>query len=121
MMCLDTESQQSMRVLAEGVINGHEARGAVRVVESEDGSRSVELSDLWVAPGAPDVRLYTSPYPDGRIDDSATDLGKVPDAARELHRPLPPNATPPGTQSVVIYCKVYSVEFGHATLEWNDP
>ncbi len=29
------------------------------MVESEDGSRSVELLDLWVAPGAPDVRLYT--------------------------------------------------------------
>ena len=109
-----------MRVIATGVVDGPEARGSVRVVESEDGQRHVELTDLWVAPGAPDVRLYASPYPDGRIDDTATDLGSVPYDTPELERPLPPDATVTAIRSVVVYCRVYSVYFGHCTLEWHD-
>ena len=107
-----------MRVLATGVVYGPEARGTVQVVEYNDGQRNVELTDMWVAPGAPDVRLYISPYPDGRIDDTATDLGSVPDDTQKLQRPLPA-ATGFEMRSVVVYCRVYSVHFGHGTLEWR--
>ena len=108
-----------MRVVACGVIDGPEARGTVRVVEYDDGERNVELTDLWVAPGAPDVRLYISPYPDGRIDDTATDFGSILDNTPELQRPLPSDATAITARSVVVYCGVYSVYFGHGTLKWH--
>lgn len=93
-----------MRVFATGVVDGPEARGIVWVVEYEDGRLNVELTDLWVAPGAPDVLLYTSPYPDGRIDGTATDLRSVPHDTRELRRALPPDATATTARSVVVYC-----------------
>ena len=109
-----------MRVLATGVVDGPEARGSVRVVESDDGQRTVELMELWVASGAPDVRLYTSPHPDGRIDDTATDLGSVPLDTPELRLPLPSDANVTAIRSVVVFCRVYSVYFGHGTLTWQD-
>lgn len=109
-----------MRVLATGAVDGPEVWGIVRVVEYEDRRRNVELTDLLVTPGTPDVGPYTSPYPDGRIDGTATDLESAPHDSRELRRPLPPDATATTARSGVIYCRVYSVHFGHGTLDWHD-
>lgn len=109
-----------MRVLATGVVDGPEVWGTVRVVEYEDRRRNVELTNLWVTPSTPDVRLYTSPYPDGRIDGTATDLGSAPHETRELRRPLQLDATATTARSGVIYCRVYSVHFGHGTLDWHE-
>lgn len=106
-----------MEVLATGLLSGAEATGSVRIVAVGD-DRTIELLDLWVAPGAPDVRLFASPHPDGTIDTTSTELGLVP-YGETVHRwPFPSALVADDARSVVIYCHIYSVHFGHAELEW---
>ena len=104
-----------MTVLAIASITGHEARGTARVV-SGDGERRLELVDLWVAPGAPDVRLYLTAHSDGTIDDDAIDLGRVPDRTSSLTVAIPAGTDISRLSTVAVHCKVYSVDFGHGTL-----
>ncbi|MGI9595655.1 MAG: hypothetical protein ACR2QK_05825, partial [Acidimicrobiales bacterium] len=65
-------------VLATATIDGPEARGEAQLLQAPDGTVTVELDQFWVAPGAPDVRLFISPDPAGDVDDDASDLGPVP-------------------------------------------
>jgi hypothetical protein len=65
-----------VELLATGSLSGPEARAAVRIIAADQG-RTIELSDLWVAPGAPDVRLFASPNAAGAIDTMSTELGLV--------------------------------------------
>ena len=106
-----------MDVLATGLMSGHEARGSVRIIAVDD-ARTVELDDLWVAPGPPDVRLFVRPHRDGTIDSTSTELGLVPDGETALRRPFPEALSAGDARSVVIYCRVFSVLFGHAELDW---
>ena len=103
-------------VLATATIDGHEARGRARLVQADDGAVTVDLVDLWVAPGAPDVRLYVSPDRTGKVDRSATDLGAVPSGTPTLSVPLPTEVDPASLGSIIVYCKVYSVLFGYGVL-----
>ena len=106
-------------VLAVGDLAGPEARGRVRVLIRDDG-RVVEMTELWVAPGAPDVRLFASAHPDGTVDSTSIDLGTVPYDHGELVRwELPSALTSETVRSIVVYCHVYSVYFGHAELDWS--
>ena len=104
-----------MTVLAEADITGPEARGAATLVADGD-SAVVSVRELWVAPGAPDVRLYLSPHEDGRIDTGAVDLGSLADGVRSVERAVPPGVDATAMGSVVVYCGVYSVHFGHGRL-----
>ena len=106
-----------MTVIATGTISGPEARGDVNILRSQDDALTVEIKNFWVAPGAPDVRLYLSPHPDGAITD-AVDLGHVPNAETQFSRLVPTGINEDQIRSVVIYCKVYSVLFGDAALTW---
>ena len=105
-----------MNVLAVAAIDGPEARGRVELVKAADGTVTVEIADFWVAPGAPDVRLFVSPNPSGTVDETAIDLGPVPEQQANLSYQLPTNANPNELESIIVYCKVYSVLFGHGTL-----
>ncbi|MGI9557370.1 MAG: DM13 domain-containing protein [Solirubrobacterales bacterium] len=108
-----------LEVLASGDLAGPEARGRVRVLSEDDG-RAVEIAELWVAPGAPDVRVFASAHPDGTVDDTSTDLGIVPDDHGGVARwALPGSLSTEEVRSIVVYCKVYSVHFGHAELNWT--
>jgi hypothetical protein len=104
-------------LLATGSLSGPEARASVRIIAADDGS-TIELSDLWVAPGAPDVRLFASPHADGTIDATSTELGLVPYGETVLRLPFPSTLSADQARSVVIYCHIYSVHFGHAELQW---
>lgn len=108
-----------MRELASGAIAGSEARGHVRVVAAPDGTRTVEVTDFWVAPGAPDVRLYASARGDGVVDETSTELGTVADGEATQSWSLPVHLSGTSTMSVTVYCGVYSVYFGHAELRWS--
>jgi hypothetical protein len=103
-------------VLAVATIDGPEARGHAELVKAADGTVTVEIVDFWVAPGAPDVRLFVSPNPTGTVDETAIDLGPVPNQQATLSYPLPPNANPNALESIIVYCTVYSVLFGAGTL-----
>ena len=104
-----------MSIIATGTLDGHEARGEIAIVTAGDTSQ-VQLRNLWVAPGAPDVRLYVSPRTDGQVDDAATELGKIPDHQPEIDRDLPDGLDPKTIGSVIIHCTVYSVLFGYGTV-----
>lgn len=104
-----------MSIIATGTLDGHEARGQITIV-SEGDKTQVRLRNLWVAPGAPDVRLYVSTRSDGTVDDTATDLGKLPDHQSEIDRDLPDGLDPRTIGSVIIHCTVYSVLFGYGTV-----
>ncbi len=105
-----------MTVLAGAVIDGPEARGHAELVQDADGTVTVEIAEFWVAPGAPDVRLFVSPNPTGTVDETAIDLGHVPDLQANLSFQLPTNANANELASIIVYCKVYSVLFGYGTL-----
>jgi hypothetical protein len=105
-----------MTVLATATIAGPEARGQAQLIQGDDGTATLEINQLWVAPGAPDVRLYVTPDRAGNVDQTATDLGPVPDQQPTLSRRLPNHLDPAEMVSVIVYCKVYSVRFGHGTF-----
>ncbi|MEO0606516.1 MAG: DM13 domain-containing protein [Myxococcota bacterium] len=93
---------------------GHEARGTVDIATAADGSPVLRISDFWVAPGAPDVRLYVTP--DGDVDGpAAVDLGPIASIDGSKDFPLPDGIAVRGLH-VVVHCKVFSVEFGRAQL-----
>jgi hypothetical protein len=103
-------------VLAVAAIDGPEARGRAELVQAADGTVTVEIAEFWVAPGAPDVRLFISPNPNGTVDAKAIDLGPVPAQQATLSYRLPTSANPTELASIIVYCKVYSVLFGHGSL-----
>lgn len=105
-----------MKTLKSGEIEGHEARGQAALVEGQDGRLRVELRDLWIANGAPDVRLFVTNRKDERVDDTATDLGKVPDGRDTLDFDVPVGVTADQINTVMVYCKIYNVLFGAGLL-----
>lgn len=109
-----------MQLLASGVIAGPEAHGSVSITIDRDGRRVVKLTDLWVAPGAPDVRLLVSADPMGATTADAVDVGPLPYGRSEHILELPSDLPLSQARSVVIYCSVYSVYFGHAELRLAD-
>jgi hypothetical protein len=60
------------------------------------------------------VRLFVSANPNVSVDETAIDLG--PEQRATLSYQLPTNADPNALASIIVYCKVYSVLFGHGTL-----
>ena len=90
--------------------------GASAFASTADGSASVELRALHVVPGAPDVRLYVTTRTDGILDETALDLGHLPDGIDRYSAALPDGVDPRTIAGVIIHCKVYEVRFGSATL-----
>lgn len=104
-----------MSVISTGTVGGPEARGTASIVAS-GGVAEVQLTDFWIVPGAPDVRLYVSPRADGVVDDTAIDLGKIPDGEPELTRNLPADINPATIRSVIVQCTVFNVLFGFGVV-----
>ncbi len=105
-----------MTEIAKAVIAGHEAKGNASIVQADDGSLKIKLTDFWIAPGAPDVRIVISPRKDGQPDDSATEISLVPDATSTLEYDIPSSVDIGKMKTVIVYCKQYFAHFGHGNL-----
>lgn len=104
------------KIIANGVIHGHEAGGEVELVTSSQG-QFVQLRDYWIADGAPDVRIYLSPDETGDVNvDGVIELGKVVSFSGNASYKIPKDRLAEQLRSLVVYCKVYSVTFGVAVL-----
>ena len=109
-----------IELIASGTISGPEARGDVTVTRNGEGVVTVLISNVWIAPGAPDVRIYLSSDPEGDFrSGTMTELGKVIELTGELSYDLPADLEPSDMRSSVVYCSVYSVPFGVAALEYT--
>ena len=105
-----------MTLVSRATITGPEARGDARVTVDDTGEATLTLEDLWVAPGAPDVRLYVTRRGDGAIDETAIDLGHMADGLTRHEAQLPADLDPAELSFVIVYCKVFSVHFGSGAL-----
>ena len=105
-----------MSIVLQGTVAGHEARGRAAIATDDEGASTLTLTDLWVAPGAPDVRLYVTARGDAVVDDAAVDLGPIEDGATAHEVRLPAGVDVAQLSSVIVYCKVFSVLFGSASL-----
>jgi len=108
-------------VLAQGSFEGiaHETTGAAQVIGLADGSRVLRFQDLNTSNG-PDLHVYLSTAPVGSeeetyAEDFAT-LGKLKGNVGSQNYELPGDLDLSRFQSVVIWCKRFSVAFGVAPL-----
>ena len=105
-------------IIARGVLRGHEAGGEVALATTAQGD-VLRLEEYWIAPGAPDVRLYLTPDKAGNVAvEGAIDLGNVTAFSGRSAAYAIPEGTPLRQMgAVVVYCTVFSVTFGVAVLD----
>ncbi len=109
-----------IELIAFGTISGLEARGDVTLTRKGEGVVTLLISNVWIAPGAPDVRIYLSSDPEGDFrSGTMTELGKVTELTGELSYDVPADLEPSDMRSLVVYCSVYSVTFGVAALVYT--
>src|SRR5918996_6289044 len=96
-----------------GVGDGiHDAQGIVKVIPIEDGGNVLRLEDLVVTNG-PDLYVYLS------TDKSASDfvnLGRLKASIGSQNYPIPAGTDMTKYDTVLIWCKAFSVLFGSADL-----
>ncbi len=112
------QSDRLAKIVARGVLRGHEAGGEV-VLETTALGSVLRLKEYWIAQGAPDVRIYLTPDKAGNVEiDGAIDLGKVTTfSGRVSAYAIPEGISLRQMGAVVVYCTVYSVTFGVAALD----
>lgn len=106
-----------MKVIARAAIDGPEARGNAEILHLEDGTFQLHLHDFWVAPGAPDVRVVLSPQLNGQPDDSMIEVAPYEYGSNEHSYSLPGGIALQEMKTIIIYCKQFTVHFGHGVLE----
>lgn len=68
-----------MKTIATARIEGPEAIGDAKIVQLQDDSYQLQLTDYWIAPGAPDVQIVFSKNPEGHIkNDEIRFIAKMP-------------------------------------------
>ncbi len=104
-----------MMAMLEGA-GGHQAAGTVAIKEGMKGSSSLVMTDFKVDK-VPDGRVYLAK--DGDYT-KGVELGKLKQFSGTVEYPIPANVNPQDYNSVVIWCKKFSVEIGHATFTMMD-
>jgi hypothetical protein len=114
---LQTENETSNLLLTGtfiGVGDGiHDAQGIAKVIPIEDGGNVLRLEDLTVTNG-PDLYVYLS------TDKSASDfvdLGRLKANIGNQNYPIPNGTGVTKYDTVLIWCKAFSVLFGSAELK----
>ena len=98
----------------------HHGSGRATIYRLEDGSHILRLEDFRVTNG-PDLRVYLSSHPDPENprdvkDQGYLELGKLKGNRGNQNYEIPAGVDINGQQSVVIYCKPFSVVFSVASL-----
>jgi hypothetical protein len=99
----------------QGFDDFHFGEGTARLVETAPGRYTVRFEDFSVRNG-PDLYVYLSPGPDGYTD-GAIELGTLKATDGNFNYEVPAGVSVEGVRSVVVWCKAFSVQFAHATLE----
>lgn len=99
----------------------HATRGSALVVELADGSRLVRLEGLETSNG-PDLRVILSseaPQDDWHVydDGELLDLGALKGNLGSSNYEIPADADLSDFESIVVWCRRFSVGFGVARLE----
>jgi hypothetical protein len=97
-----------------GADDFHFARGTARIVETEPGRYTLRLEGFSVRNG-PDLYVYLSPDPKGYVK-GFVELGRLKATDGSFNYDVPLGTTATKLGSVVIWCKAFSVQFGHAAL-----
>jgi hypothetical protein len=99
----------------QGFDEFHFGEGTARLVETSPGVYVVRFEEFSVRNG-PDLYVYLSPSADGYAD-GAIELGTLKATDGNFNYEVPAGSSVDGIRSVVIWCKAFSVQFAHATLE----
>ena len=99
----------------EGADEFHFGRGKASLIEVRPGSWTLRFDDFSVRNG-PDLYVYLSPDPNGYAD-GAIELGTLKATDGAFNTDVPIGTDVSTVQSVVIWCKQFSVEFAVATLD----
>jgi hypothetical protein len=97
----------------EFVSGAHATTGSATLIDRPDGSRVLTLTGLMTSPG-PDLRVYLVPG-NGRSVDGAVDLGALKGNRGDQEYAVPATASSV-RGAVVIWCRAFTVNFGHAAL-----
>jgi hypothetical protein len=108
----------SAMVVRSGSFTGadefHFGRGTAHLIPTATGGYVVRLEDFEVRNG-PDLYVYLSPSTGGSVDD-AVELGRLKADTGNQNYDVPAGVDPAGANSVVIWCKQFSVLFATAPL-----
>lgn len=91
----------------------HQAAGMVMIEKDKNGNPVLTMTDLKVDK-VPDGRVYLAK---GGDYTKGVDLGKLKQFSGMVEYPVPTGVNPQDYDSVVIWCKKFSVEIGHAFFE----
>lgn len=116
-VAVNEEMPTSVSAIPMGIFVGvgdgiHDAQGEVIVIESDDGSRFLRF-EKFKATNGPDLFVYLA------TDESANDfinLGELKGNIGNQNYMIPPGADLNNYDTVLIWCKQFSVLFGSAKL-----
>ncbi len=103
-----------LRGMFVGADEFHTGRGTARIVETGPGTFVLRLDDFSVRNG-PDLYVYLSPNPK-RYAPGVLELGRLKASDGSFNYGIPAGIDVTRYQSVVIWCKAFSVQFASATL-----
>ena len=118
------DAQQEVMVLKDGDFKDadsfHRGSGQATIYSSPDGGYLLRLEELSVTNG-PALHVFLSPHEDpgspGEVKTPGyVDLGKLKGNRGNQNYPIPADVDITAINSVVIYCKPFSVVFSVATL-----
>ena len=98
-----------------GADDFHYGSGIARILESKPGLFILRFEDFSVRNG-PDLYVYLSPRADG-YDQGAVELGRLKATDGSFNYSIPAGTDVTTLRSAVVWCKAFSVQFAHATLE----
>lgn len=98
---------------------GHDARGTALVIEADDGKTYVRFEDFEVENG-PDLKVYLSRAaadgPEGELVVDFMDLGGLKGNIGDQNYVVPDSVDLADYQSVVVWCRRFSVGFAVAPV-----
>jgi len=93
----------------------HFGRGDALIIETEPGKYVLRFENFSVRNG-PDLFVYLSEDPAGKMVTEALNLGKLKATDGAFNYEIPANVDVSKMKSAVVWCKQFAVLFAHATL-----